>query len=172
MQDILIVVDMQNDFISGTLGSKEAQSIVPLVKKKIQSFDGTVLFTRDTQGSDYLETEEGKNLPIIHCIKNSEGWKIEKELDVLRKTRAIDKDSFGSRKLGNVLLKLNKEDTIRNITLIGLCTDICVISNAVIAKTSLPNAHIIVDSALCRGVTQTSHSIALKAMESLQIEII
>lgn len=171
MQKVLIVVDMQNDFIDGALGSLEAISIVPSVKEKIEKFDGTVLFTRDTHFDNYMETQEGNNLPILHCIKDTEGWQIRSELDALRKTEPIDKLTFGSSELGNILVKMNDEEPIESITLIGLCTDICVISNALLAKAFLPEVPIIVDSKCCAGVTPKSHETALAAMAACQIKI-
>jgi len=169
---LLIVVDMQNDFIDGALGSKEALAIVPNVKKKIEEFDGKVLFTRDTHESFYLETQEGKNLPVPHCIKGTKGWEIRKELDNLRKTEALDKESFGSSKLGELLCKMNKEESIESITFIGLCTDICVISNVMIAKAFLPEVPIYVDAKCCAGVSIATHENALKAMEICQVKVI
>ena len=171
MQDILIVVDMQNDFIDGSLGTKEAQAIVPNVKSKIENFAGKVLFTRDTHFDNYLQTQEGKNLPVEHCIKGSYGWEIRAELDKLRTTEVIDKLTFGSSELGPLLVKENAANPIENITLIGLCTDICVISNAMIAKAFLPEVPITVDAACCAGVTPASHKNALNAMKICQIKI-
>lgn len=172
MQDILLVIDMQNDFIDGALGTKEAVAIVPNVKAKIEQFEGTVLFTRDTHETYYLETQEGKNLPVEHCIRGTEGWQIRPELEALRKTEAIDKETFGSSDLGGVLLDLNEEEEIGSITLIGLCTDICVISNAMIAKAFLPEVPILVDAACCAGVSPATHENALNAMEVCQIKVI
>ena len=171
MRDLLIVVDMQNDFIDGALGTKEAVSIVPNVKKKIEEFLGDVIFTRDTHFDNYLETQEGKNLPVKHCIKDTEGWQIRSELDALRKAEAIDKVTFGSSELGEKLLELDKEEKINTITVIGLCTDICVISNAMIAKAFLPEVPIIVDAKCCAGVSVETHENALKAMEVCQIKV-
>ena len=171
MQKILLVVDMQNDFIDGALGTAEAEKIVPLVKEKIEGFDGTVLFTRDTHFDNYMETQEGKRLPVPHCIKGTEGWQIRKELDALRTTKAIDKLTFGSSELGQLLVKKNEEEPIESITVIGLCTDICVISNALLAKAFLPEAEIRVDAKCCAGVTPQSHENALNAMSVCQIVI-
>jgi len=171
MGNLLIVVDMQNDFIDGALGTPEAVAIVPNVKKKIEGFDGRVLFTRDTHFDDYLETQEGKNLPVKHCIKGTEGWQIRSELDALRKNDAIDKLTFGSSELGSMLLKLDEEEKIDSITVIGLCTDICVISNVMIAKAFLPEVPIIVDAKCCAGVSVETHENALKAMEVCQVEV-
>ena len=172
MKKILIVVDMQNDFIDGALGTKEAVAIVPKVEEKIRNFDGEVFFTRDTQETYYLETQEGKNLPVKHCIRDTEGWQIRKELDALRKTEPIDKETFGSTDLVGELVTLNEDQGIGSITLVGLCTDICVISNALLIKASLPEVPICVDATCCAGVTPESHENALKAMEACQIRII
>lgn len=172
MQNILLVIDMQNDFIDGALGTPEAVAIVPRVRKKIQSFDGTVLFTRDTHGENYMETQEGKNLPVPHCIRGTDGWQIPPELEELRETEPIDKGTFGSDRLGKILRDLNEEEPIGCITVIGLCTDICVISNALLAKAFLPEVPIEVDASCCAGVTPESHENALKAMASCQIRIV
>lgn len=172
MQKLLIVVDMQNDFIDGALGSKEAVAIVPNVKKKIEEFDGTVLYTRDTHYDNYMDTQEGKNLPVPHCIKGTKGWDIREELDVLRKSEPIDKITFGSSELGNILKEMNDKNPIENITFIGLCTDICVISNVMIAKAFLPEVPIIVDANCCAGVSVESHNNALNAMKVCQVEVV
>ena len=172
MQNILIVVDMQNDFIDGALGTKEAVAIVPKVEEKIRNFDGDVFFTRDTHETYYLETQEGKNLPVKHCIRDTEGWQIRKELDVLRKTDPVDKETFGSTDLAGELTMIDEDEGIGSITLVGLCTDICVISNALLIKASLPEVPICVDATCCAGVTPESHENALKAMEMCQIKII
>ena len=171
MKHILIVVDMQNDFIDGALGTKEAVAIVPKVEDKIRNFDGEVFFTRDTHENWYLETQEGKNLPVPHCIRGTEGWQIRKELDALRKTEPIDKETFGSTDLAADLLALHEDEEISSITLVGLCTDICVISNALLLKATLPEVPIYVDAACCAGVTPESHENALKAMEACQIKV-
>ncbi len=166
----LIVVDMQNDFIDGALGTKEAVAILPAVKSKIENFDGRVLFTRDTHEADYLSTQEGRNLPVEHCIKDTEGWQIHPELEALRKEAPIDKPSFGSVGLAQLLKAYDTyEKKIEEITLIGLCTDICVISNAMIIKAYLPETPIFVDAACCAGVTPESHERALDAMSVCQI---
>ena len=172
MQDILVVVDMQNDFIDGALGTKEAVAIVPKVEEKIRNFNGTVLFTRDTHENWYLETQEGKKLPVPHCIRDTEGWQIRRELDILRKTEPVDKETFGSTDLADDLVAMNIDDEIKSITFVGLCTDICVISNALLVKAVLPEVPIIVDAACCAGVTPESHENALKAMEMCQVEVV
>lgn len=172
MQKVLLVVDMQNDFIDGALGSSEAVAIVPAVLEKIKEFEGTVLYTRDTHFEDYMNTQEGHNLPVPHCIKGTEGWQIRSELDALRKTEPIDKVTFGSSELGPVLLKMNEENPIESMEIIGLCTDICVISNAFITKAFLPEVPITVDAACCAGVSVQTHKNALEAMKVCQIKVI
>ena len=172
MQDILVVVDMQNDFIDGVLGTKEAVAIVPKVEERIRNFKGTVLFTRDTHESWYLYTQQAKKLPVPHCIRNTEGWQIRNELDSLRKTEPIDKETFGSTDLAAELVAMNIDDEIGSITFVGLCTDICVISNALLVKAALPEVPIIVDAACCAGVTPESHENALNAMKMCQIDIV
>lgn len=171
MQDILIVVDMQNDFIDGSLGTKEAVAIVPGVEQKIREFSGVVLYTRDTHSEDYMDTQEGKNLPVKHCIKGTDGWQICPSLEALRRTEAFDKLTFGSEELGRALREMNEREAIGSITLVGLCTDICVISNALLIKAFLPEVPVIVDAACCAGVTPESHANALKAMEMCQIKV-
>ena len=172
MQKILVVVDMQNDFIDGALGTAEAVKIVPNVEAKIRNFEGTVFFTRDTHGDDYLNTQEGKNLPVPHCIKGTKGWEIRPELEALRTTEAIDKVTFGSDALGEKLRKLNSENPIESITFVGLCTDICVISNVMLTKAFLPEVLLIVDSSCCAGVTVATHENALEAMKVCQVTIL
>ena len=171
MQDILIVVDMQNDFIDGALGTAEAVAIVPKAAEKIRSFKGTVIFTRDTHGEDYMQTQEGRNLPVPHCIKGSHGWEVCPALEPLRTGLTIDKPTFGSAELGRLLLELDEKEPVGSITLIGLCTDICVISNAMIAKAFLPEVPVTVDAACCAGVAPESHRSALNAMKMCQISI-
>ena len=172
MQDILIVVDMQNDFIDGALGTKEAEAIVDRVVEKVRDFPGKVLFTRDTHSPDYLNTQEGRNLPVIHCVEGTPGWEIRPELMALCRTEPIDKPTFGSTALGEVLRGLDTLEPIGSVTLVGLCTDICVISNALLVKAFLPEVPITVDAACCAGVTPESHRNALAAMRSCQIRII
>ena len=168
MSKILVVVDMQNDFIDGALGTPEAVAIVPYVKELIEGFDGKVLFTRDTHFENYMDTEEGRNLPVPHCIKGTEGWQIRAELDALRTTEAIDKITFGSRDLVDVLAA---EGEIESITFVGLCTDICVISNAMVVKAFFPEIPLLVDAKACAGVTPESHARALAAMKTCQIKV-
>lgn len=171
MQDILIVVDMQNDFIDGALGTAEAVAIVPKVAEKVKGFKGTVIFTRDTHGESYMQTQEGCNLPVPHCIKGSHGWEVCPALEPLRTGLTIDKPTFGSAELGRLILELNAKEPVGSITLVGLCTDICVISNAMIAKAFLPEVPVTVDAACCAGVTPESHRNALNAMKMCQVRI-
>ena len=168
MAKILVVVDMQNDFISGTLGTPEAKAIVPYVKDLIVNFDGKVFFTRDTHFDDYMDTQEGKNLPVKHCILDTWGWQIHPELEALRKTDPIDKVTFGSSALPEILKAENPE----SVTFAGLCTDICVISNVMITKAFFPEVPLIVDAAGCAGVTPESHKNALAAMKMCQVSVI
>jgi len=171
MKKILVVVDMQNDFIDGALGTAEAVAIVPKVAEKIKNFDGTVLYTRDTHEENYMETQEGRNLPVPHCIRGTEGWQIRTELQQAG-AEVVDKPTFGSRALAEKLSEMNREEAIESITLIGLCTDICVISNAFVIKAFLPETPIFVDAACCAGVTPESHARALEAMKVCQIAVV
>lgn len=166
---VLVVVDMQNDFIDGALGSEEAQAIVPRAAEKIKGWEGEVIFTRDTHSENYRETQEGKKLPVPHCIKGTEGWEISAELPVKADALITDKPSFGSVELGNYVSRLSG---LERIEIIGLCTDICVISNALLLKAFCPEIPITVDASCCAGVTPESHKNALEAMKMCQIEII
>lgn len=187
---VLVVVDMQNDFIDGSLGTKEAQAIVPNVVKKIKNCDSNtiVLFTKDTHFGNYLETQEGKNLPVQHCIYNTHGWRINNEVSKVAKPKngfmgnlyasrdivnsRIHKNSFGSITLAGVIEEISDIEGVESIELIGLCTDICVISNAMILKAAFPETPITVDASCCAGVTPDSHKNALEAMKMCQINII
>lgn len=174
MQKILVVIDMQNDFIDGALGTKQAVDIVQNVVRKIESYAGCKVFaTRDTHGENYLETSEGKHLPVPHCIRGSEGWNIRKEVAKgLLKAEAeiIDKPTFGSLALADRLHEIIREEEAE-IELVGLCTDICVVSNAMLLKARLPETTIRVDAACCAGVTPESHNAALLTMKMCQVEI-
>ena len=163
----LIVVDMQNDFISGSLGSENAKSIVNNVKEKIEKFDGKVIFTRDTHYENYMQTQEGKNLPVKHCVIDTYGWEICDELKEYSKD-VINKVTFGSMDLPKII----ESEEIEEIELCGLCTDICVISNAMILKAAFPEVKLTVDSSCSAGVTKESHNKALDAMRAVQINII
>jgi len=164
----LIVVDMQVDFITGSLGSSLATALVPNVVEKVKSFDGKVIFTRDTHFADYMQTQEGKKLPVPHCIKDTAGWQVCDELKPYVDT-VIDKITFGSVDLPQILK--DYDEKIDAIELCGLCTDICVISNAMILKAAFPEVPITVDASCCAGVTVESHNTALNAMKAVQIEI-
>ena len=166
MKKTLIVVDMQNDFIDMALGTKEAVAIVPKVKEKIAMYiqnGDEVIFTRDTHFEDYLQTAEGKKLPVEHCIKGSKGWQIADGLYV-EGCKIIDKPNFGWPNW--------KEEELEEVEIIGLCTDICVVSNALIIKAAFPDALVKVDRNCCAGVTVQTHEAALKTMEMCQVEII
>jgi len=169
---LLMVIDMQNDFIDGALGTAEAVAIVDNVAKKIENFEGEVLYTRDTHFDNYMNTQEGRNLPVPHCIKGSRGWEISEKLPVKEGAKIFDKLTFGSSELGPYLQSLDAKERVTEITVIGLCTDICVISNAMIAKAFLPEAKIVVDSNCCAGVSVPTHNNALEAMKVCQIEVI
>ena len=169
---VLVVVDMQNDFVDGALGTWEAQQIVESVKEKVVKFDGKVFFTRDTHQANYLDTQEGKKLPVEHCIENTNGWEIIDALKDLVKEEPVNKPTFGSIELAKKLEVLNAEEPIESIELIGVCTDICVISNAMLIKATLPEVPISVDSKCCAGVTEESHQRALDAMQMCQISIL
>ena len=169
MSRLLVVVDMQKDFIDGALGTGEAQKIVPDVINEIKNFDGDVVFTFDTHSSIYLETKEGKNLPVPHCIKGTEGWMLDKAIEPLAAgKKCFEKPTFGSVELAEYVAGGDYTD----ITLIGLCTDICVISNAMLIKAYLPEANVFVKASCCAGVTPESHENALSAMKMCQIDII
>lgn len=171
IRNVLVVVDMQKDFIDGALGTKEAVQIVDNVAELVKSFDGEVVFTRDTHFDDYLETQEGKKLPVPHCIKGTDGWQIDKKLETLRPDgmKVFDKLTFGSMELAAYLQSI---ETLEHVTIIGLCTDICVISNALLIKAFLPEAEIRVMENCCAGVTPKSHENALEAMKMCQIKIV
>ena len=171
MQDLLLVIDMQNDFIDGALGTPEAAAIVGNVTAKVREFAGTVRFTRDTHETAYLDTQEGRNLPVPHCIRGTHGWEICDALLPYVKGDVIDKVTFGSSELGGLLKAMDEADPIRSVTLAGLCTDICVISNAMIVKAFLPEVPVTVDAACCAGVTPESHRNALAAMKMCQITV-
>lgn len=166
MKKTLIVVDMQNDFISMALGTKEAVAIVPKVREKIRQYidnGDQVIFTRDTHYDDYLQTAEGKYLPVEHCIKGTKGWQIADGLYV-EGCKIIDKPNFGWPHWN--------QEQLEDVELVGLCTDICVVSNALILKAMFPEVHIQVDSQCCAGVSVESHEAALKTMRMCQVEVV
>ncbi len=172
MKKLLVVVDMQKDFIDGALGTKEAISIVSNVADKIKSAaeDGrTIVFTRDTHFENYMDTQEGKKLPVPHCIKDTEGWQICEELKELAADKLIfDKPTFGSIEL----MEYARDNSYDDIELVGLCTDICVISNAMLIKAALPEAKVTVIDKCMAGVTPDSHINAIEAMKMCQIEVV
>jgi len=170
----LIVVDMQKDFVNGSLGTKEAEAIVPAVLAKVRNFDGQVIFTKDTHFEDYLSTSEGKLLPVEHCIKGTEGWMLLEELEQYceeHRSPVYEKITFGCKALALDFLAKQETEGVESIELIGLCTDICVVSNALLLKAFLPETEISVDATCCAGVTPDKHSAALETMASCQIGI-
>lgn len=169
-KEILAVIDMQNDFIDGALGTKEAQSIVGKVAEVIKDFDGEVVYTRDTHSDNYPDTQEGRKLPVSHCIKGTKGWEICDTLKALQTetTKIIDKPVFGSVELAQYLSKI---PDLTSVTLVGLCTDICVISNAMVIRAFLPEVEIRVLAGACAGVTPESHKNALDAMKMCQVTV-
>lgn len=171
MKNVLIVVDMQKDFIDGALGTKEAVAVVDNVARTIKSFDGDVIFTKDTHHGNYLETQEGRILPVPHCIEGTDGWQLDRKLEVLRTDamKVFNKPTFGSVELAEYL---KKDRELESITLVGLCTDICVISNALLLKANMPELPIRVIEKCCAGVTPQSHANALEAMKMCQIQIV
>ena len=177
---ILVVVDMQKDFVDGALGTKEAIAIVPKVVEKINTFTGNFAVTHDTHKSDYLNTQEGRNLPVVHCIDQTDGWKLTPPVFEALNKRVLEtgadaevffKPTFGSVELADWLAQMNKKEGIDEVVLIGLCTDICVISNAMLIKAFMPEVKITVDASCCAGVTPESHANALAAMKMCQINI-
>ncbi len=170
MKRLLIVVDMQKDFIDGSLGTTEAVSIVSKVKRKIEEYQEAgdeVIFTLDTHEENYLDSQEGKNLPVVHCIRGTAGWELDETLKEFQGKR-FEKNTFGSASLGEYV----KEKEYESIELVGLCTDICVISNALLVKAFLPETPVLVDSSCCAGVTLKSHENALEAMKMCQIQVL
>ncbi len=172
MRKILVVIDMQNDFIDAALGTKEAEAIVENVKEKIRSYEPENIYaTMDTHGENYLETQEGKYLPVVHCVKETDGWKIRPDIaELLTEAKIFEKPTFGSTALAADLRALSEEEDIE-IELIGLCTDICVVSNALLLKASMPEVGISVDASCCAGVTPEKHLAALETMRSCQIQV-
>lgn len=173
MKNILVVVDMQKDFIDGSLGSKEAQNITANAAEKIRTHNGDIFVTFDTHFDNYLETAEGKKLPVKHCIKGTPGWELDSRISDALKTKkytAVEKLTFGSTNLPKLIEEICGDEE-KKITLIGLCTDICVISNALILKAHFPESEISVYENCCAGVTPELHQSALAAMKSCQINI-
>lgn len=178
---LLIVVDMQKDFIDGVLGTPEAVAIVPKVKQKVRQYENNrdyILYTRDTHTDEYLNTQEGKYLPVPHCIYESDGWQIHYSVYTPCRSEIVDKFCFGKWDIGNIVNNIvrnhgsKRGEQLESIEIVGLCTDICVISNAMILKSYFPETPISVDSSCCAGVTPASHQNALEAMKMCQIEIV
>lgn len=174
MKKYLVVVDMQKDFVDGALGTKEACAIVPAAVKKIRDFDGKIFATFDTHYENYMETAEGRKLPVPHCIKDTEGWQLDRNIAAAlakKKFTPVEKLTFGSVDLPGLIRK-DADGEEFTIELIGLCTDICVISNALLLKASFPEAAIAVDEKCCAGVTPVKHDAAIETMRSCQIDIL
>ena len=174
MKKFLIIVDMQKDFVDGALGTKEACAIVPAAAEKIKGFDGEIFVTFDTHFENYMETAEGKKLPVPHCIKGTDGWKLDKDIAAALEAKRytpVEKYTFGSVKLPEMIKQAAGDDDL-TVELIGLCTDICVISNALLLKANFPEAAIAVDEKCCAGVTPEKHDAAIETMKSCQIDII
>lgn len=175
MKKLLVVVDMQNDFVTGSLGTDEAVAIIPAVVSKVEDYiadkenECEIIFTKDTHGEDYMSTQEGKNLPVMHCIKGTEGFDIVPELKAYAEDNyVLEKPTFGSMELADII----KRNGYDEIEFVGLCTDICVISNVMLAKAADINARVCVDSSACAGVTPETHSNALEAMKMCQVTIL
>lgn len=174
MNDILIVVDMQNDFVTGSLGSPAAQAIVDRVVMRINHHNGPILYTQDTHSEGYLTTQEGHHLPVPHCQKDSTGWQLEPKVEAALKSAGaigIEKGTFGAKDIIPILKKMQADKPITSITLMGLCTDICVISNALLIKAWLPEVPLYVDAAACAGATPEGHQTALDAMKACQVVV-
>lgn len=174
MKKFLVVVDMQKDFVDGSLGTKEAVAIVPNVVKKIKEFDGDIFVTYDTHFDNYMDTSEGKKLPVPHCIKGTDGWKLDSNVaEALfdKNFTEVEKITFGSIDLPDMIFKAAGNDDF-SIELIGLCTDICVVSNTLLLKANYPEKDITVDASCCAGVTPESHNAALITMKMCQINVI
>ena len=173
MKHFLIVVDMQKDFVDGALGTAEAVAIVPAVVSKIENFDGEIFATFDTHGDNYMQTMEGKNLPVPHCIKGTPGWQLNRDVAAALEKRGftpVEKTTFGAAGLPAVLANAAAGEPF-DMELIGLCTDICVVSNALLLKAIFQETPIAVDAACCAGVTPEKHEAALETMRSCQIEV-
>ena len=172
MRKLLVVVDMQKDFVDGALGTKEAVAIVSAVVEKIKSYDiKDVFVTRDTHQENYMDTQEGHNLPVKHCIEGTEGWDLDPKVkELVAGATFVNKPTFGSTELAGMIKDISDREEVE-IELIGLCTDICVVSNALLLKAFMPEVKISVDSACCAGVTPEKHEAALETMRSCQIEV-
>lgn len=172
MRKLLLVIDMQNDFISGSLGTPEAEAVVEPVVEEIRRYPaGDVIATRDTHREDYLSTQEGRNLPVPHCVRGTPGWELDDRVAAaLGDARVIDKPTFGSLELVRLLTEMAEREDL-DITLVGLCTDICVVSNALAVKMALPETPVRVIARCCAGVTPESHQAALTTMRMCQVQV-
>ena len=177
--DLLVVIDMQYDFIDGSLGTPEAQAILPKVIEKINNWNGPIFATRDCHYNDYLETQEGKKLPIRHCVESTKGYRIHKDVSKAMTDNmlinVIDKETFGSLNLPEKIISFQNAcpyNCIDSITVIGLCTDICIVNNIMILKAAFPEVEIYIDSSCCAGTTPKTHEAALTVMRNCQINVI
>lgn len=173
--DVLIVVDVQNDFVTGALGSDAAAAKMDAIMSKVRGFDGLVLLTQDTHGEDYLDTMEGSHLPVVHCVKSTWGWQLTDDLAAIvneNDWRVFEKPTFASKELADYLVALNAEEPIHSIELIGFCTDICVISNALMIKGVLPEVPISVNESLCAATTDEAQTASLLVLKSNHIEVV
>ena len=172
MRKLLIVIDMQNDFIDGALGTPEALAIVENVKAKIRSYPAAdILATKDTHETHYLQTQEGKNLPVEHCIRGSKGWEIREDIaELLDGVKIYEKPTFGSVAMALDVAEISQDEEIE-VEMVGLCTDICVVSNALLLKAMMPEVKISVDPSCCAGVTPESHEAALETMKMCQVAV-
>ena len=173
MRKVLVVIDVQNDFIDGALGSEQSQKVIPNIVNKIKEYDPwNVYLTRDTHYENYLDTQEGRNLPTVHCIEGSDGWQLHSEVAAAAgSAMVVDKPTFGSNKLAGILMSERAQESLE-IELVGLYTDICVVSNALLFKAAMPEAPITVDASCCAGVTNERHKAALETMKACQIKVI
>ncbi len=173
MRKLLLVIDMQTDFVDGALGTAEAVAIIPNVLREIAKYDkNDIIATRDTHLDDYMQTREGKYLPIPHCIKDTSGWELHSEIaPALEGCKIVDKPTFGSTELCDLICDMAKKEEIE-VTLVGLCTDICVVSNAMLIKAALPETDVRIVADACAGVTPDTHFAALTTMKMCQIDII
>ena len=170
----LVVVDVQNDFVTGALGTAEARAMLPGLVEKLRGFEGAVYFTLDTHDAGYMQTQEGRKLPVPHCVKGTPGWQLAPEVEAVRQSlgaKAVEKPTFGSEALVEELKALYESGGLESVELVGLCTDICVVSNALLFKAAMPELPISVDAACCAGVSPASHEAALTVMECCQIEV-
>ena len=173
MRKVLVVIDVQNDFIDGALGSEQSQKVIPNIVNKIKEYDPwNVYLTRDTHYENYLDTQEGRNLPVVHCVEGTDGWQLRAEVaEAAGSAMVVDKPTFGSNKLAGILMSERAQEALE-IELVGVCTDICVVSNALLFKAAMPEAPITVDASCCAGITNERHKAALETMKACQVNVI